>query len=198
MSDSFVVFWMVAHQAPLFIRSSRQEYWMGGHSHLQGIFPTKGWNLSLLREFSSVTQSCPILWPRGLQDDRIPCPPTAPEACSNSCPSSWWCHPTISSSLVPFSSCFQSFPALGPFPMSQFFIPGGQNIGCFSFSISPSNEYSELISIRIDWFDLLALQGTLWSLLQQQSRSINYLALTHMYDPTLTWIHDYWKNHSFD
>ena len=56
----------------------------------------------------------------------------------------------------------------------------------FSFSINPSNEYSELISIRIDWFDLLALQGTLWSLLQQQSRSINYLALTHMYDPTLT------------
>ena len=71
--------------------------------------------------------------------------------------------PTISSSVVPCSSRLQSFPALGSFPMSQFFTTGGQST---SFSISPSNEYSGLISFRTDWFDLHAVQGTLRSLLQ--------------------------------
>ena len=69
------------------------------------------------------------LWPHGLQHARLPCPSPNPRACSNSCPSSWWCHPTISSSVVPFSSCLQSFPASGAFPVSQFFASGSQNIG---------------------------------------------------------------------
>ena len=77
---------------------------------------------------------------------------------------SWWCHPIISPSVSPFSSCLQSFPALGSFPVSWFFASGGQSIS-FSFSISLSNEYSGLISFRIDWVDLLAVQGTLKSLL---------------------------------
>ena len=69
----------------------------------------------------------------------------------------------------------------------------------FSFNISPSNEYSELISLRMDWLDLLAVQGTLMSLLQLlQLKSISSLALSFLYGPTLTSIHDYWKNHSFD
>ena len=68
----------------------------------------------------------------------------------------------------------------------------------FNFSISPSNEYSRLISFRIDWFDLLAVQGTLKSSPTPQFESINYLALSLLYGPTLTSIHDYWKNHSFD
>ena len=68
----------------------------------------------------------------------------------------------------------------------------------FSFSISPSNEYSGLISFRMDWFDLLAVQGTLKSLLQHHSSSINSSALNFLYSPTLTSIHDYWKNYSFD
>ena len=75
---------------------------------------------------------------------------------------SWWCHPIISPSVSPFSSCLQSFPALGSFPVSWFFASGGQSIS-FSFSISLSNEYSGLISFRIDWVDLLAVQGTLKS-----------------------------------
>ena len=75
-------------------------------------------------------------------------------------------HPTISSSVVPFSSCPQSFPASGSFPMSHFFTSGGQS---FSFSISPSSEYSGLISFKSDWLDLLAVQGTLKSLLQHHS-----------------------------
>ena len=83
----------------------------------------------------------------------------------NPCPWSCWCYPTISSSVVPFSSCPQSFPASGSFPMSQLFTSGGQSI-CFSFSISPSNEHPGLVSFRMDWLDLLEVQGTLKNLLQ--------------------------------
>ena len=83
-------------------------------------------------------------------------------------------HP-LSSSVIPFSSCLQSFPDSGSFPVSQFFESGGQSIGNFSFSISPSNEYSGLISFRIDLFDLLAVQGTLKSLLQHHSSKASVL-----------------------
>ena len=88
---------------------------------------------------------------------------------SNSCPLSQWCHPTISSSVIPFSSHFQSFPASESYPVNQFFASGGQSYWSFSFSISPSSEYSGLISFRVDWLDLLAVQGTLKSLLQHHS-----------------------------
>ena len=98
-----------------------------------------------------------------------------PGACSNSCPLSQWCHPTTSSSVIPFSSFLQSFPASGSFPVSQFFPSGGQSIGSFSFSISPSNEYSGLISFRMDWFDLLAIQGSLKRLLQHYSSEASIL-----------------------
>ena len=108
------------------------------------------------------------LWPHGLQHIRPPCPSPTPRAYSNSCPLSRWCHPTISSSVVPFSSHLQSFPASGSFPMNQLFTSGGQSISV-SFNISPSNEYSGLISFRMDWLDFLAVQGTLKSLLQHHS-----------------------------
>ena len=78
------------------------------------------------------------LWPHGLQHARPPCPSPTPGVYSNSCPLSWWCHPTISPSVVPFSSCPQSFQASGSFPMSQFFASGGQNIRV-SVSILPMN-----------------------------------------------------------
>ena len=98
-------------------------------------------------QFSSVAQSCPTLRPHGLQHARLPCPSPIPGACSNSCPSSWWCHPTISSSVIPFSSCLQPFPASGSFPMSQFFTSGGQSIGASaSASVLPMNIQ--------DWFPL--------------------------------------------
>ena len=99
------------------------------------------------------------LWPLGLQHARPPCPSPTPGVYSNSCPSSRWCHPTISSSVVPFSSCPKSFPASGSFPMSQFFASGGQSIGwSISFSMSTSSENSGLISFTMDWLDLLAVQ----------------------------------------
>ena len=107
------------------------------------------------------------LWPHGLQHTRLPPPSPTPRAYSNSCPWSWWCHPTISSSVIPFSSRFQSFPASGSFQMSPFFALGPK-YWSFSFSISPSNEYSGLISFRMD---LLAVQQTLKSLLQHHSSS---------------------------
>ena len=78
------------------------------------------------------------LWPHGLQHTRLPCPSPPPRACSNSCPLSWWCYPTISSSVVPFSFCLQSFPASGSFLMSQLFASGGQTIGTSS-SVLPMN-----------------------------------------------------------
>ena len=105
------------------------------------------------------------LQPHGLQHSRLPCSSLSPRVHSNSCPLSRGCHPTISSSTTLFSFCLQSFPASGSFPVSLLFESCGQSIG-FSFSISPSNEYSGLISFKIDWFDLLAVQGTLKSLLQ--------------------------------
>ena len=117
--------------------------------------------LLLLFSLSVVSDS---LWLRGLQHTRPPCPSPTPGAYSNPCPLSWWCHPTISSSVIPFSYCLQSFPASGSFQMSQLFPSGGQSIGASSFSISPSNEHSGLISFRMDWLDLLAVQGTLKSL----------------------------------
>ena len=80
-----------------------------------------------------------LFLPHGLQHARLPCPFSIPGACSNSCPSSRWCHPTISSSVVPFSSCLQSFPASGSFPMSQFFTSDGKNIGVSASTVLPMN-----------------------------------------------------------
>ena len=102
-------------------------------------------------EFSSVQFSHSVvsnsLPPHGLQHTRLPCPSPAPEACSNSWPSSWWCHPTILSFVIASSSCLQSFPASGSFPMSQFFTSGGQSIGASaSASVLPMNTQ--------DWFPL--------------------------------------------
>ena len=106
-------------------------------------------------QFSSVAQSCPTLRPHGLQHTRLPCASPTPEAYSNSCPSRQWCHPTISSSVVPFSS-LQSSPASGSVLLIKW-----PKYWSFSFSINPYNEYSGLISFRTDWLDLLAVQGTL-------------------------------------
>ena len=102
------------------------------------------------------------LRPHGLQHVWLPCPSTTPGAYSNSCPSSWWCHPTISSSVTPFSSCLQSFPASGSFPMSQFFASGGQSIGVSaSASVLPVNSQS--------WFPL-GLTGLIALLSKRLSR----------------------------
>ena len=105
------------------------------------------------------------LWPHGLQHDRLSCPSPSPGVCSELMSIlSQWCHPTISSSVIPFSSRPQSFPAPGSFPLSWLFTSRGQSIGT-CFSIISSNEYVGLISFKIDWLDL-AVQGTRKSFLQ--------------------------------
>ena len=109
------------------------------------------------------------LRPHEAQHARPPCPSPTPGVYSDSCPRSRWCHPDISSSVVAFSSCPQSLPASGAFPMSQLFLWGGQSIGVSALAISPSKEHPGLISSRMDWFDPLVIQGTLKSLLQHHS-----------------------------
>ena len=139
------------------------------------------------------------LWPHGLQHARLPCPSPSPGACSNSCLLSQWCHLTISFSVIPFSSCFQSFPASGSFPMSQLFASGGQSIGASSSaSVLPMNIQCWFSLGLINWLDLLAVQGTLESSLAPQLESISSSALSLLYGPVLTSVCDYWKNCSFD
>ena len=151
--------------------------------------------VSLVQFSHLVTSSS--LRPHEPQHARPPCPSPTPRVHPNPCPLSWWCHPTISSSVIPFSSCPQSFPASGSFPMSQLFPLGGQSIGVSaSTSVLPMNTQ--------DWSPL---QWTGWISLQSkdsqessptpQFRSINSLALSFLHSPTLTSIHDHWKNHSF-
>ena len=110
----------------------------------------------------------------GLHHARLPCPSPTPRTCSNSCPSSQWCHLTISSSVIPFSSCLQSIPASGSSNESVLHIRW-RKYWSFIFSISPSNEHPGLISFRMDWLDLLAVQGTLKSLLQHHRSKASIL-----------------------
>ena len=122
-------------------------------------------------QFSSVQFSRSVvsdsLRPHESQHARPPCPSPTPGVDLNSCPSSQWCHPDISCSVVPFSSCPQSLPVSGSFPMSQKWVGmRWPKYWSFSFSISPSNEHPGLISFRMDWLDLLAVQGSLKNLLQ--------------------------------
>ena len=140
----------------------------------------------------SVAQSCPNLCdPMDcMQHARLPCPSPTPRACSKSCPLSRWCHPTILSSVVPFSSCLQSFPASGSFPMSQFFASGGQSTGTSgSASVLPMNIQG--------WFplgltDLISLlyRDAQESSPTPQFKNINSPALNFLYSPTLTSICD--------
>ena len=126
---------------------------------------------------------------------QAPCPSPTTRVDSNSRPSSRRWHPTISSSAVPFSSHLQSFQASGSFPMSQFFASGGKVLE-FQLQLSPSNEHSGLISFRLDWLDLLAVQGRLKSLLQHHSSKASILRYSAFFAVQLTPIYDYWKNHS--
>ena len=138
------------------------------------------------------------LWPHGLQHTRLPCPSPTPGAYSNSCPLSQWCYPTISSSVIPFSSCPQSFPASGSFPVSQLITSGGQNIRVsVSASVLPMNiqDWSPL-----GWTGWISLQSKGLSRVSSDItvQKHQFFGARLSYGPTLTPIHDHWKNHSFD
>ena len=131
------------------------------------------------------------LWTHRLQHTRLPYPWLSSRVYSNSCPLIWWCHPTVLSSVIPFSSRLQSFPASGSFPMSQLFASGGQSIGTpASASVLPMNIQS-CISFRIDWFDPVAVQGTLESLLQHHSSKAPILWHSAFFVDHVSSIHDY-------
>ena len=136
---------------------------------------------SLFRLLFSCSVMSNSLWPHGLRHMRLPCPSPSPRVCSNSCPLSRQCHPTISSSVVPFSSCLQSFPASGSFPMSWVF---NQVAKVLELRHQSFQWIFRVDSFRTDWFDLPVVQQTLKSLLhllhspEPQSESINSLVLS--------------------
>ena len=132
------------------------------------------------------------LRPHGLYHTSLPCPSPFPRVCWSSCPLNRWCYPTISSSVVLFSSCLQSFPAEGSFPMNQ------PKYWSFSFSISPSIVYSTLISLRLTGLITLLSKGLsrVFSSITVQKHQFFDLCL--LYSPAPTTLHDYWKDHSLD
>ena len=150
--------------------------------------------------FSSVQFSGSVmsnsLWPHGLQHSRPPCPSPTPGAYSNSCPPCWWCHPTISSSAIPSSSCLQSFQASGSFLMSQLFTSGGQSTGVsISTSVFPVNIQDQFPEWSwwtgwMDWLDELlgspcSPRDSQESSPTPQFKSINSLALSFLYSPVV-------------
>ena len=163
---------------------------------------TNGWAWPFLPNVSSVQFSRSVvsdsLRPHESQHARPPCPSPTPRVHPNPCPLSWWCHPTISSCVIPFSSCPQSLPTSGSFPMSQLLASGGQSIGvAASKSFLPMYTQTGLLED--------GLVGSPCSPRDSQEssptprfKSINSSALSFLYSPTLTSIHDYWKNHSLD
>ena len=138
------------------------------------------------------------LWPQESQHARPPCWSPTPGVHSNSCPLRQWCHPAISSSVIPFSSCPQSHPASGSFPMSQFFSWGGQSIGVSALaSVLPMNtqDWSPL-----GWTGWISLQSKGLSRVFSNTAIQKHqsLAPSCLHSPTFTSIHDHWKNHSPD
>ena len=150
---------------------------------------------------SSLQFSCSVmsdsLGPHGLQHARPHCPSPTPRVYPNSCPLSRWCHPSILSSVVPFSSCLQCFPASGLF---KWVSSSHQVASVLEFQLQhQSLKFIGRISFRVDWLGFLCSQkDSQESPLTPQFKSINSSALSFLYSPTLTSIHDHWKNHNFD
>ena len=137
------------------------------------------------------------LWPHGLQHARFPCPSLSPGVFSNSCLLSWWCYPTISSSVSPFSSSPQFFPESESFPMSHLFASGGQIFG----ASASASVFQWIFRVDFLWGWILwspCIQGTLKSLLQLHNWKASIFGTQTPYSSPFTSVHDYWKNHSFD
>ena len=126
------------------------------------------------------------LQPHESQHTRPPCPSPTPGVHSNLRPLSQWCHEAISSSVIPFSFCPQSLPASKFFPMSQLFAWGGQSTRVSALALFPSKEHPGLISFWMDWLDLLAVQGTLKSLLQHHSSKASILQCSDFFTVQLS------------
>ena len=143
------------------------------------------------------TFCCCWLWSHGLQHARLPCPSPSPGACSNSCPLSQWCHPTISSSVIPFS-CLQSLPASGSFHPSQFFPSGGQSIGVSALaSVLPVN-IQDLFPLGLTCLISLVSKGLPRVFSNTTVQKHQFFGTQLPSKSTLTSTHDHWKNHSLD
>ena len=138
------------------------------------------------------------LWPYGLQHARLPCPSPSPRACSNSCPLSQWCYPIISSSVVPFFSCPQSFPASGSFLMTQLFASGDQSIGASASALVLLMNIQDWFSLGLTGLISLQPKGLSKVFSNTTVQKHQFFGAQPLYGPTLTSIHDLWKNHSFD
>jgi len=138
------------------------------------------------------------LQPHGPQHTRLPCSPPTPRDCSNSCPSSQSCHPTISSSVIPFSSGLQPCPGSGSFPVSQFFASGGQSTGASVSALVPPMNIQDWFPLGLTGWISLQSKGLSRVSATSQFKSLNSLVLSFPYSPTLTSIPDYRKNYSFD
>ena len=161
------------------------------------------WRIKIwMHILSSVQFSCSVvsdsLQPHELQHARPPCPSPSPGVHSNSRPSSRWCHPAISSSVVPFSSCPQSLPASESFPMNQLFAWGGQSTGISALaSLLPKNTRTDLLQNGLVGSPC-SPRDSQESSPTPQFKSINSSALSLLHRPNLTSIHDHWKNHGLD
>ena len=138
------------------------------------------------------------LRPHESQHAKPPCPSPTPGVYSNSCPPSWWCHPAISSSVIPFSSCPQSLWASRSFPMSQLFTWGGQSTGVSASA--QSYQWTPRTDLLQDGLvgSPCSPRGSQESSPTPEFKSINFSALSFLHHPTLTSIHDHWENHSLD
>ena len=132
----------------------------------------------------------------GLQHARLPCPSPTPRACSHSCKSSQWCYPTISSSVIPFSSYFQSFAASGSFPRSQFFGSGGQSIGVSASASVLLMNIQDWSHLELTGLTSLLSKGLLRVFSSSTVQRHRFFGTQPFYCPALTSVHDYWKNHT--
>ena len=171
--------------------SAVREVWLRHNARYT--IPSRGSSV----HFTVCTVMSDSLQPQGLQHARIPCPSPTPRACSNSRPSSWWYHPTISSSVNPFSSRPQSFPASESFPVSQFFASGGQSIrASASASVLQMNIHGWF---PLEWTGLVSLQSKgLPRGFSNTTVQINSSTLSLLYGPTLTSVYNYWEKQMFN
>ena len=178
----FATPWTAAYQAPPSMGFSRQEYWSG---------------VPLPSPSSSSVMSNSLA-PHGLQHTRLPCPSPSPGACSNSYLLSQWCHPTILSSVIPFFSWLQSYPASVSFLMSQFFASDDQSIGVSASALVLPMNIQDLFPLGWTGWISLHPRDSQESSPTPQFKSIDCSVLSLLYGSILTSIHDYWKNHSFE
>ena len=170
---------------------------MNSDTHRAVSYSRKAWAVNHSSGQFSHSVMSDSLQPHELQHVRPPWPSPTPGVYSNLRPSRRWCHPAISSSLVPFSSCPQSLPASGSFPMSQLFTWGGQSIGVSApASMLPMSTQDWSL---LGWTSWISLQSKrLPRVFSNTTVQKNFLMLSFLHSPTLTYIHDQWKNHSLD